>query len=48
MTIPSGSKTNSFALKVVVFDDDIFEYFIECMADMDLSVGIRRTVMQCE
>ena len=48
MAVPARCHAYRFALKVVVLEDDIFEDLVERMSDMDVTVGIRRTVMQSE
>src|SRR3989338_6314715 len=48
VTVPSRSKTNRFTVEVMVFDNNIFKYFIEGVTDMCMAVGIRRSIMQCE
>jgi hypothetical protein len=48
VTIPARSHTNPFALEIVVFEDDIFEYLIECMTDVYIAIGIRWAIMEGE
>ena len=48
MAVPSGSEPHAFACKIVVLDDDVFEDLVKRMTDMDMSVGIGRSVMKSE
>ena len=44
--IPAGNIRSIIALGIFIFNDDIFQYFIQRMPHMDMAVGIRRSVME--
>ena len=46
MGIPPGNIRGIISLNGFVTDDEIFQDFIQGMADMDIAVCIRRSVMQ--
>jgi len=48
MAVSAGDIANRSALKVVVFHYDIFEYFVESVTDMYISVGIWRAIVESE
>ena len=46
MAIPTGDVLRVKTGKLAAFDDHVFEHFVQCMADMQFAVGVRRAVMQ--
>ena len=48
VAVPARRKTYGLSVEVVVFDDDVFEHLVQCVADVRMAVGIRRPVMQGE
>ncbi|OPZ50601.1 MAG: hypothetical protein BWY90_01575 [Deltaproteobacteria bacterium ADurb.BinA014] len=46
MTIPAGHINPVEAGHVFGFDDNVFQNFIECRAQVNIAVGIRRPVVQ--
>ncbi|MCG3770275.1 MAG: hypothetical protein JW384_01421 [Nitrosomonadaceae bacterium] len=46
MTIPTWYIGRVKARQGLTLDDDVLQDFIDCMPDMDISIGIGRTVVQ--
>ena len=46
VAIPSRNKGSVESLHALDLDDKILEHFVQCMAHMDVAVGIRRSVME--
>jgi len=48
MAIPAGHVAHLTALKQLVLVNEIFEDLVECVADVQIAIGVRRPVMQDE
>src|SRR4030042_4743215 len=46
MTVPAGNIWRIKTYHCFVFDDEVFEYFIQCMANVYMTMCIRRAVMK--
>ena len=45
MAIPSGDVLRVKASQLARFDDHVFQYFVQCMADVQFAVRIGRAIM---
>ncbi len=48
VTIPARHIGRIKSLHRFIFDDDVFEDFVQCVADMNIAVRVRRAVMKNE
>ena len=48
MTIPARHIRRVKACQLPTFDDHVLEYFIDDMTNVDITVGVRRTIVQDE
>lgn len=48
MAIPAGHVAHLTTLKQLVLVNEIFEDLVECVADVQIAIGVRRPVMQDE
>ena len=48
MTIPSRHKVDLLAFQYLFAIDEVFQEFVESMSNMQVPIGIRRTIMQDE
>ena len=48
MTVPAGNIRGIETRQPLAFDNNVFEYFVDSMADMDFAVGIGRAIVQNE
>src|SRR5208337_2516870 len=46
VTVPARDIGSVKTLHRFIFNDDIFENFVQCMADMDIAVGVGRAVVK--
>ena len=46
MAVPAGDERSAKSGHRLVFDDDVLQYLIERVAEVDVAVGVRRAVME--